>query len=438
MGKMKTIFIALFGLMAGIVLVRIASNIKNSVKTGSSAGDLSSTPLRSWGLNAYGQLGKEGGNENHPTAFTVNTRPLDFVLGRSHSVLVDGDGYVWTWGENNYGQLGRETDFTFHAVPTRIPELNEVKAVAAANYHTIALKKDGTVWAWGSNYSGQLGDGTNAGRAAPKKIEGLEDVVQIATGYKFGLALKKDGSVWGWGTSCDTAAKTDALDWWKILQENISSIEGGYYDPAGDSYEVFDQREDCINEEIIGIQVKSPKKIEGLGDVKMMAGGYGHALILKKDGTVWSFGCNKYGQLGNGGIRNVETNSVPRIVEGVADIVQVSAGFRHSLALNKDGTVMAWGHNEFGEIGGKREVKESPVPVKVEGIGDVQDLVAGYDYSLAIKKDGSLWGWGKNGYGLLDKDAVLINSIPIQIKDIGEVEKVRAGGAHIIAQVGGK
>ena len=150
-------------------------------------------------FNATGQLG-DGSYIDR--SFPVTVAGLNGVRGAAggdfHSVAVKIDGTVWAWGNNSVGQLGDGTTLR-RVQPVKVVTLTGVSAIAAGYDHSLALKADGTVWAWGSNESGQLGDGTTIGRLAPIRVTGLTNVVAIAGGYSHSIALRSDGSVWAWG-----------------------------------------------------------------------------------------------------------------------------------------------------------------------------------------------------------------------------------------------
>jgi len=154
-----------------------------------------------WGENSFGQLGADTpASAKLPLPVALPAPVLSVAVGGRHSVAVDNFGSVWVWGDNSAGQLG-SGDFKSSAKPIRLG-LSGMVAVAAGAWHTVALDKSGQVWTWGGNSLGQLGDG-RSGRFSlslvPKKLEGLGDVLTISAGDHHVLALRADGSVWSWG-----------------------------------------------------------------------------------------------------------------------------------------------------------------------------------------------------------------------------------------------
>lgn len=247
-----------------------------------------------------------------------------FVAGYAHSLTADADGNVWAWGYNELGQLGDGT-LENRPTPVRVQNLSDIRAVAAGAYHSLALHRDGTVWAWGANWNGQLGLGPDQeGRhqRTPVQVPGLTDVVALDAGDFHSLALRQDGTVWAWGANWD------------------GQLGNGTSQPGF-----------------------SPTQVPGLTDIVALASSPYHVLALRRDGTVWAWGLNLDGQLGDDPhmFRRFTAKPVPGLTEAVAI---AAAGIGHSLAVRRDGTVWGWGSNGFGQIGtGSPEGVLLPTPV---------------------------------------------------------------------------
>lgn len=161
-----------------------------------------------WGGNSKGQCGDGTWSDiissditslHGPVAFTS---VVCFSTFYNHNLAGKKDGSVWAWGENTYGQIGDGTTSNRN-IPALVSGLTNIVNVAAGGGHSLAIKNDGTVWAWGNNQNGQLGDGTNTNRLTPVQVSGLSDVMAVAAGMNHSLALKSDGTVWAWGdNSC--------------------------------------------------------------------------------------------------------------------------------------------------------------------------------------------------------------------------------------------
>ncbi|TLZ71770.1 MAG: RCC1 repeat-containing protein, partial [Methanobacteriota archaeon] len=236
-------------------------------------------------------------------------------------------GTVLAWGDNVDGQLGNGT-FTTSNTPVEVSGLTGVTAIAAGgafNHHSLALKSDGTVWAWGANSAGQLGNGSFTGSNTPVQTSGINGVTAIAGGQLHSLALKSDGTVWAWGFNLDGQLGNGT---------NTTTYPYG---------------------------LDTPVQVLGLTGVIAIAGGGAHSLALKSDGTVWAWGQNNKGQLGNGSFTGSNT---PVQTSGISGVTAIAGGVSHSLALKSDGTVWAWGYNGGGELGnGTYTDNNTPVEV---------------------------------------------------------------------------
>ena len=265
--------------------------------------------------------------------------------------------------------------------PGPVIGLPPIVAIAAGGDHFLALDQDQSVWAWGSNYYGQIGDGTGTNRGLPVKIEELPPIKAIAAGSSHSLAIDVDGFVWAWGN--------------------------GQYGRLGNG--------STSNSRVpvqVGLSVSEP-----FGDAVAIAAGYSHSLAVKQDGTVWAWGRNYFGEVGVGD--NTDRNySRPQQVHNsdgsgyLTGISGVVAGENFSLALSASGTVWAWGLNDTKQLGvattdtcgsSYSRYDCSPRPVE-NGITGVKSIATGLDFSLALLDDGTVKGWSGNYYGQLGVD----------------------------------
>jgi alpha-tubulin suppressor-like RCC1 family protein len=275
--------------------------------------------------------------------------------GDQHVAVLRKGGSVWTWGDNGAGQLGDATT-TSRTVPARVPTLENLTSVKAGGAHTLALQQDGTLLAWGDNYYGQLGTGDTAGATSPVPVSGIGDVRKIAAGRQRNVALKNDGTVWLWGY--------DHYAW--QTGEDITTM--------------------------------TPTLVSDLTDVVDVAAGYEHVVAVKSDGSVWAWGSNYSNQVANGNFW-WQFQTTPFQVPNLANVISVASKFDHTLALLSDGTVWAWGYNASGQLGdGTSEPRRSPVPVT--GLRDVIAIATEWSYSMAMKSDGSVWAWGDGAPGV--------------------------------------
>ena len=278
------------------------------------------------------------------------------ATGAAHSFALCSDSTVRAWGYDYQGQLGNGTN-TNSNVPVQVSSLTGITAIAGGGSHSLALKIDGTVWAWGSNMEGELGNGTTADSNVPVQVSSLTGITAVAGGETHSLALKNDGTVWAWG-------------------DNYSGELGN------------------------GTNINStvPVQVSSLTGITAIAGGGPHSLALKNDGTLWAWGINGSGQLGNG--TNIDSN-VPVQVSSLAGITAIAAGGWHSLALKNDGRVWAWGANNDGQLGNGSTILGSNVPVEVSSLTGIIAIAGGNVHSLALKNNGTVWAWGNNSYGEL-------------------------------------
>ncbi len=338
--------------------------------------DVATGPLWAWGYNAYGQLGN-GQTTTSPTPVEVQgiTRVRQLVVGNTHSMALLEDGTVRTWGDNSVGQLGDGTSAgATRGLPSGGPLLRGVKAITTGGAHALALLEDKTVQAWGYNGYYQLGDHTTTNRLMPVAVLNLTGVTAIAAGYYHSLVVLEDTTVLAWGYNGNGQ-----------LGNNTTT----------DSSKP--------------VTVKNHNG-EPLNRVKKVSAGHRYNLALLEDDSVWAWGEGNWGQLGNNRVDNLPAavpvlDSAGRKLGGVKD---VSAGPYHSFALLKDnGKVLAWGHNEEGQLGNpKVTANRSLVPVEVIDDGEVLTGVTAisaaggdnFEFSVALLNSGEVLAWGLNNY----------------------------------------
>ena len=306
-----------------------------------------------------------------------NDAVVQVEAGTGFSFFLMKDGTLWACGTNYYGELGDNTDVDRFS-PVKI--MNDVAYVSAGDTHTMIVKKDGTLWACGNNREGQLGIVTGIAPKNPLPLKVMSNVESVAAGYEHSMIIKKDGTLWACGSN--------------------------YYGQLGQ-----------------GVNIREGSTpISIMSDVKSAATGGKFSLILKNDGTVWGCGSNSYGQLGDGTTSNRFT---PVIIS--SDIISVSTGFNHSLILQKDGSLWVFGRNDNGQLGDGSKIDRTS-PVKI--MSDVSYVSAGAYHSLIVKKDGTLWSWGYNHNGRLGDGTTIDRIAPVKV--MTDVVSVSAGSWHSI------
>jgi alpha-tubulin suppressor-like RCC1 family protein len=326
-----------------------------------------------------------GSNTDAHTFVAVNgiTDAIAVAGGHFHTLAVRANGTVWAWGYNTSGQLGDGSTLSSNT-PVQVSNLSGATAVAAGINHSLALKSDGTVWAWGSGGFGQLGDNSASDSPIPVPVSGLSGVIAIAAGDYTSYALKSDGTVWAWGH--------------------------GDYGELGNGAS--------------GIDAATPVQVANISDATAIAAGSYFAEALRANGSVVSWGDNTNGDLGNGTTQSATT---PVSVSGVSHAVAIAAGYQHALAAINDGTVMAWGDGSSGQLGTGQSTPSS-TPVQVPNLSNVVSVAAGERDSLALRSDGSAVGWGNNDWGQLGDGTTNSHPTPVPLAGLGYGVKVLASG----------
>jgi alpha-tubulin suppressor-like RCC1 family protein len=267
-------------------------------------------------------------------------------------------GTVWAWGDNQYGELGNGTNANSNIpVQVSLPSGVTITNITGGYFHSLALASNGVVWAWGQNVGGALGNGTNTDSNIPVQVSLPSGVTitKIAAGASHSLALTSNGVVWAWGSN------------------GYGTLGNGTHADSN-----------------IPVQVSLPSGVI----ITNIAAGQTHSLALASNGVVWAWGDNGYGALGNG---TYADSNIPVQVSlpGGVTITNIAGGWNHSLALASNGVVWAWGNNDKGALGnGTNTSSNIPVQVSLPN-GVIITNIAGEGYhSLALASNGMVWAWG--------------------------------------------
>jgi alpha-tubulin suppressor-like RCC1 family protein len=487
----------------------IQVNLSNVVAAASGANHslalLDDGTVWAWGDNGQGQLGL-----GPSTFFSLVPLPVPglsgfiaIAAGWDFTLALKNDGSVWTWGANAKGQLGNgSAGATPLPTPTMVPGLPEIVAITAGEDHAFALAKNGMVWSWGNNEAGQLGQDPLAASIVPTpaKVYNLTGIISIAAGRHHGVAARNDGSIWIWGdnnfgylgvpspikipqpiqipiagqaaavaasSTTSYLVRTDGfvMAWGNNVQAqcglghlnpvpgptviplltSVTAIYGGLVHALAlrDDGSVAAWGQNSSGEVGIGQGTDHDQPIQvPLTDITKVSAGQVHTVALRTDGTVWTWGNNQYGQMGNG-TSGINTGSAtPYKIPSLTGMTAVCTTLQNTYAIKSDGTVWAWGANNFGQLG-QNSTSGTPAtsPVKVLNLSGIFTAVAGgYGFAVALRSDGTVWCWGLNTSGQMGSGATSPTPtlIPTQVLNLSGVTAIAAGVSHALALSGGE
>jgi alpha-tubulin suppressor-like RCC1 family protein len=329
-----------------------------------------------WGDNSAGALGDN--------TITVRSSPVSVVGAfsdwcqvsnkRDISLGVRTNGTAWAWGCNNFGRLGDNTTVNKSSPVSVVGGFTDWCQVSAGGCHSLGVRCNGTLWAWGCNASGQLGDNTIVSKSSPVSVVGgFTDWCQVAGGNAHSLGVRCNGTAWAWGLNSNGQLGDNTA----IGKSSPVSVVGGFTDWC------------------------------------QVSAGRIHSFALRSNSTLWAWGNNSTGALGDNTI-TVRSSPVS-VVGGITNWIQVSAGDDHGLALRVDGTAWAWGCNTSGQLGQNTLTSSrSPITV-VGGFTDWCQVSAGAVHSLGVRTNGSAWAWGGNINGRLGDNTTTTRLSPVSV-----------------------
>lgn len=332
--------------------------------------------LWGWGNDVNKRLGINNGNTSIPVIVTTeNCTWRSISLGSSHAVSLKCDGTLWSWGDNQFGQIGDNTNAQRFTPTQEISESTEWTRAIGGDVHTTAMKSDGTVWSWGFSGCGQVGvhGGSSCFSSPVQEISG-STWSEISTSISHVMAVKTDGTLWGWG------------------------------------FNAFGQ----LGNGAAAVGVSSPVQ-EFCGDTNWCAAAAGtaHSIALKNDGSLWGAGLNAGGEIGDGTTN--ASNSPVREATNSTNWSKISAGYFTSGAIKSDYTLFMWGSNSCGKLGDNTTVNKSSPTQEITQSQDWSHVsLSKSSHTTAIKTDGTLWSWGKNTAGELGNGSITNTSSPVQ------------------------
>jgi trimeric autotransporter adhesin len=324
-----------------------------------------------WGNNTYGQLGDNTRTHRSSPVQTVagGTDWKQASSGTQYSAGIKTDGTLWMWGKNNQGQLGDNSTTPKSSPVQTVAGGTNWREIACGPIHVAAIKNDGTLWLWGDNTWGQLGDNTRTDRSSPvQTVCGGTDWKQVWAGDNITSAIKTDGTLWIWG------------------QNDYGKLADNTTDPKSSPIQT----------------------VAGGTDWKYVC----YTSAIKNDGTLWCWGDNIEGWIGDG--TTTDRSSPVQTVAGGADWKHIMVCTHTRAAIKNDGTLWTWGYNDHGELGDLTTVSKSS-PIQTVAGGNNWKQVSGMSHGFAATKtDGTLWLWGRNIYGQLGNNTDTSESSPVQ------------------------
>ncbi len=352
-----------------------------------------------WGFNSSGQLGDNTVVSRISPVSVIGgfTDWISASAGRYHNVGVRANGTLWAWGVNSYGRLGDNTTASKSSPVSVVGGFTDWISASAGREHSLGVRANGTLWAWGNNgttlpIGGLLGDNTVISRSSPVSVVGgFTDWISASAGRYHSLGVRANGTLWAWGHN-GSGRLGDANT---LNRSSPVSVVGGFTD-------------------------------------WISAGGGGEfSLGVRANGTLWAWGANSLGRLGDN--TTISRSSPVSVVGGFTDWISASAGGYHSIGVRANGTLWAWGFNSSGQLGDNTVIsRSSPVSV-VGGFTDWISASAGRYHSLGVRANGTLWAWGRNSYGRLGDNTTISRSSPVSVVGgFTDWISASAGGNHSI------
>ena len=379
-----------------------------------------------WGTNSYGSLGNNSivplDSPVQTISFGTNWSYVE--SGNNYCAAIKTDGTLWTWGQNSNGRLGDNTTIHRSSPVQTIAGGTNWSSVAGGNQHTAAIKNDGTLWMWGRNAYGQLGDNTTADKSSPVQTVAFgTNWSSVSCGNGFTAAIKTDGTLWCWGSnpygilgdnttvskSSPVQTITGGTNWSSVscVGQFVGAIktDGTLWtwgiNPSGQ-----------LGDNTITNKSSPVQTIAGGTNWSKISCGGNHIAAIKTDGTLWCWGYNPFGQLGDNTI--TDRSSPVQTIAGGVNWSTVSCGYYHIAATNTDGTLWLWGLGTNGQLGIDKYYKYSPSMVDSQTNWLTTNSSKHSNFKAAIKTDGTLWLWGIGTSGQLGNNTVVSVISPVQ------------------------
>ena len=332
--------------------------------------------LWTWGTGTNGRLGNASTTDRSTpvTTFAGGTNWKQVSVGNAFVLAIKTDGTLWAWGTGGAGRLGNGATTGNISTPvTTFAGGTDWKQVSSGTNHTAAVKTDGTLWVWGNGSVGQLGINDTINISTPvTTFAGGTDWKQVSSGTNHTAAVKTDGTLWTWGTGTNgrlgNASTTDR-------STPVTTFAGGT-------------------------------------NWKQVSVGNAFVLAIKTDGTLWTWGAGSFGRLGNGATTGTISTPVTTFAGG-NNWKQVSALSNTAAAIKTDGTLWTWGNGANAELGNNDTTNRSTPVTTFSGGTNWKQVSTGTNHTAAVKTDGTLWTWGNGSVGQLGINDTINRSTPV-------------------------
>jgi len=401
----------------------------------------SSGTLWMCGYNAQGQLG------NNSTTFQLSLIQVGALsvwtqvsCGDKFTLALQSNGTLWSWGNNSFGRLGINTSTVNISSPVQVGTTSTWTNIFCGYYNAVAVQSNGTLWTWGSNSYGQLGTNTST-------LSNISSPVQVGSLGNWALPTGYIGQgFWTWASSSNQSYAWGRNQFGQLGQNSTSvpsassplqialgaaatnltatKIASSYY--TGYAIQSPGTLWAWGNNSIGQLGTNTTTRSNALGAVQVGAINYwtqisaganiGQAAGIQSPGTLWAWGNNLYGQLG---LSNVTDRSSPTQVGTLSTWTQISCGYIHTAAIQTPGTLWAWGNNSYGQLGNNSAGPIVYSPIQIGTASNWSRISCGYQYTIALQSNGTLWTWGLNSFGQLGYDTTSYRSSATQIGTVG-------------------
>jgi alpha-tubulin suppressor-like RCC1 family protein len=350
--------------------------------------------LKVFGYNINGELGL-GDTIHRSSPVQVGTLNdwqaiATMSVESVHTLAVKTNGTLWAWGRNSAGSLGLGTTIS-ESSPVQVGALtNWSSVISSGSGSSAAIKTDGTLWTWGGNGYGYLGLGNMTSKSSPTQVGTSTDWATVEMSDNFTVAIKTDGTFWSWGYN----------------------------------------RQGQLGSGATTVHRSSPAQVGALTDWLRVSPGWQYTLASKTDGTLWSWGYNNHGECGQN--NKVQSSSPVKVGLLTNWSATVSAGANASAALKANGALWVWGRGTNGVLGNGTTTLDNLSPIQIGSLTDWSTVHSGQAGMQAIKTDGTLWSWGVNNYGQLGTGDTIYRSSPIQVGLRTYWTSVRSGYFNVL------